>query len=1792
MNQWIRTQGSPAKACRTPQWAMGMLLALLVLACLLPLQGQATAQSLTLSVQNSDASPANLTDDRTLASFENGKVSIAYQEATGPSTLTVTLPYFYDFASTVTTGPHNGYTIDSISPDRRTMTLTLPANGGQAVAFSFNITLDRQSITPDQQDDWRAGEWNPNNESKLFTVKDEGSKSDSKSFPNIITTSYSGLSAGWYMSKPGETGPSVYSTDSYESSQLVSEHGDRVMFGGNEGTAELAIHYPGIDLYEVGPVKLNSFTVTLPADFMFDTRNGNDDAIRKIADPAPTAWHNLSGSMSLAINDNTATITPNDDGKNPIGRRLLGMLQILPVESKLDNSQDPATLFDANSTHSVTVTADASFTTVEDQTPALKVIDYTLSDNLAILNPAVNHATLNKPILHEAKPDSTNNVTGTPPGTNYPGNVTMARLGRQEVGETGSYTAPTGDGNGTSINIKFDERILVKSINLLNSLATTRDTLYHEDIKLASASYTLSNGTTTTLSSFGDQEFYLLKPALDEGVFITGITLNYSKFAYATMTEDIDRIIFKDMTYNIGPDAQAEDTYPITSTISYKGASQEAISYIYIRGKKDPTFIALGGHGNWTNNGQPYANNKNNGPFDDIVLTDNYVGLVKYADGSQVYLDDGTAYDSGVLDTLEKPRFEFQMTYSAAGYYTNGKIKMSAAMATGSWTISVSTQTAARLAAGNTAWLSHTFTVDKRDGAYLLDLYEMGIPEGEVIQAITFKSEDTIDLSSLSLPYNPDYKPYSNTTPLVELEYDSLAQNPLTGLYTGGPYTFDGDQGYQWTLNNGAIIQYANCVCVDGKHLLDANPKPAALRPGNILVKGAELLIPTAINTKWTGELRQGEINTLTADITLEAQAYSDDARLFSQGGEVFYLKLSDQEYVSFVPGTAKVDGISDPEADIVTLNGARYLKITNKQTAPSEKTPTGANGKSTIFSPWQISFDVFTLGSTPASFTVHLVEDKGNWVDLGETNPYTYGNGQFVSIQSKSLDDQWYAYWTFITENPNIKDDPLDLYQGTPLLDHNWALPFTGFTQVPNLSDRHGVVLHPGINGVFQPAYQAVRPHEQGSLTTEVGINAPTSEDIQGLSSTIKLPRKGEALAGDATLTSEVSLFLRGPLTMLHKPLQAGTTQPQVTYSSDGTTFIEESGVSDWGSISHVSLNVATIMAGDAMGMMMPLRTEAWGDPDGATHSGDLGKAYMQARFTAESGFLTESFDRANTYEFLPDALQGTVWLDANRDGWMDDGEAMMPGVTMNLYEHNTRNGKRLVDTTTTGADGSYRFETAAFQQLQVEAMLPGGYIAVQVIHPAPGNVFVNSADFLSALTTPTVFVDPNTLAEVKDINAGLVALTPVGNTTAQLTGSKILEGGQLKDGQFTFTLSAVAGNPEGATIHTPTAANQGASLSFGADAITFNQPGSYSFLISETAGTASNILYDMDAVRLTFTVGIEADNYRLVINNLSYEKAGEPATSIAFINQQYKPLDVLFAAKKVLSGEGAVLENGQFSFTLSGHGHERTATNDALGNVAFSPAIRFEEPGEYRFRIEETEGSQADVVYDSSVYEVILTITKAQNSLNYASAISILKNGEAINSQDIIFTNELIPAASPSTSPTTAPTPTAAPTPKPTPAPIYDPISVNLPVRKELKGKALSADAFTFILKDRAGNIIQRSSNQADGSVPFDARRFSNTGTYLYTIQEEKGNISTISYDSTIYTVKVTIKDQGGVLQSQVDYLKNGTPYAGQLVFVNQAQMPSTGDNLPTILTLLSLGAMLALGGAWLIRKREQQR
>lgn len=377
-------------------------------------------------------------------------------------------------------------------------------------------------------------------------------------------------------------------------------------------------------------------------------------------------------------------------------------------------------------------------------------------------------------------------------------------------------------------------------------------------------------------------------------------------------------------------------------------------------------------------------------------------------------------------------------------------------------------------------------------------------------------------------------------------------------------------------------------------------------------------------------------------------------------------------------------------------------------------------------------------------------------------------------------------------------------------------------------------------------------------------------------------------------------------------------------------------------------------------------------------------------------------------------------------------------------------------------------------------------------------------------------------------------------GATELAVGGTKVLkvESGETAPdiaGKFTFTLtgSKDAPMPEGAKDGVKTAVNDASGsvdlgmISYSMESVFGSGSGertkTFDYTVTES-GEVPGVVNDPVHSR-SFTVTV-TDNGDGTLSAVSSEK---PGAQFTFTNTySVKPFDGTltgeggFAITKKLDGRD--LREGEFEFALASQAEGEqtvvTAKNDASGKVAF-PAINFNAPGEYRYRLAEVDGGLGGVTYDTTVYDVTATVVdNGDGTLGVTWSVS--KGGEALEGKEIVFANGYKAAGT----------------------------SITFNAAKVLTGRDLKKGEFTFELRDANGKVLQTVKNGAPteggyAPIAFDPITYDEPGTYDYSIVEVKGDAEGVTYDETVFTYHVVVTDDGnGQLKVEWTEGKAGAP------------------------------------------------
>lgn len=389
---------------------------------------------------------------------------------------------------------------------------------------------------------------------------------------------------------------------------------------------------------------------------------------------------------------------------------------------------------------------------------------------------------------------------------------------------------------------------------------------------------------------------------------------------------------------------------------------------------------------------------------------------------------------------------------------------------------------------------------------------------------------------------------------------------------------------------------------------------------------------------------------------------------------------------------------------------------------------------------------------------------------------------------------------------------------------------------------------------------------------------------------------------------------------------------------------------------------------------------------------------------------------------------------------------------------------------------------------------------------------------------------------------------------TSLVVKASKKLSGATLAADQFTFELVDKA---TGQVVGT---AKNKADGSVEFPALNYDATGNHTYTIREVNDQKPGYSYDDKTLEVTVAV---TDN-----GQGQLEAKATYASEDGFANT-YKAAATSLVVKASKKLAGATLAADQFTFELVDKDGKvvGTAKNKADGSVEF-PALSFDAAGDYSFKIREKNEGAAGYTYDASEFDLAVAVTDNGQGQLEAKA-SYAKPAEFSNSYKAGTASLVVDAKTV----------------------IKKGPKEDVPVKK---------DQFTLELVDKDGKVLHSLKNDENGKVVFPALTFDAAGEYTYTLRQVKGSEAGMTYDDKIYTVKVTVSDNGqGQLLVQAENA-TGVVFVNRLAETSQTedpgkdpgkkeekQLPKTGE--ASSILLIGLGFVLTIAAGLVIRREQ---
>ena len=481
---------------------------------------------------------------------------------------------------------------------------------------------------------------------------------------------------------------------------------------------------------------------------------------------------------------------------------------------------------------------------------------------------------------------------------------------------------------------------------------------------------------------------------------------------------------------------------------------------------------------------------------------------------------------------------------------------------------------------------------------------------------------------------------------------------------------------------------------------------------------------------------------------------------------------------------------------------------------------------------------------------------------------------------------------------------------------------------------------------------------------------------------------------------------------------------------------------------------------------------------------------------------------------------LQGRDWKDgdsfkiylrADKGTPMPDGAENAPVSGMKQVVKTVENGDKFdfgeIEYT---KPGTYTYLIAEATPSQNDASwLPGfGYssasyrVTVTVSDNGDGTLSQPAVKMEQTYTDDGVSHEDNPIKVADKIAKITNTYRPKG-TSVTLKAKKRFTGGELAGNDFTFQLLDNDGKELQAVQN-----DKDGKVAFAA--IDYATPGDHDYAIKEVAGNDSTIVYDAKDVKVHVKVTDEKGELKAVA---TYD--GEKAVP-TFTNS--KPTaDATIEATKTLRGKD--LTAGAFTFGLYQGDTTtvdpiQTVQNDKDGKIKL--ILTGLTVGEYDYTLKEVAGGDSTITYDSTAVKVHVSV-KAEGDKAKATVTYDGKNDAPT------FTNKYQPAET----------------------------SVALTAKKayvksDNTPATLKGGEFTFDLYEgdltaeqlKGKQPIRSAKNSEDGTVTFPAIDYTKAGEYKYTVAEQEGDLSHVTFDDAVHHAAVKVVDKAGKLDAAVAY------------------------------------------------------
>ena len=449
------------------------------------------------------------------------------------------------------------------------------------------------------------------------------------------------------------------------------------------------------------------------------------------------------------------------------------------------------------------------------------------------------------------------------------------------------------------------------------------------------------------------------------------------------------------------------------------------------------------------------------------------------------------------------------------------------------------------------------------------------------------------------------------------------------------------------------------------------------------------------------------------------------------------------------------------------------------------------------------------------------------------------------------------------------------------------------------------------------------------------------------------------------------------------------------------------------------------------------------------------------------------------------------------------DDQAVGLEGAKFTLYQ-----GERvLTDNIKTGKDG----KTGEIQSSDLNGYIMEPYVQYRLRETkAPDEYQILSEDIYFYFTN-----DSKSENEISSLGLKGTALytgqtlnitnqkRTQGEVEYQFGVNKQVKGTDSCNADFSFALK----DKDGKEIETVTTKGAG-TVNFAA--LKFTEAGTYTYTVEETSKAPKEDAhgkwsYDNKPHTVTIKVVKNTESNTLEIEKVTGVDNGNVVITNSYTEKKPEKVTYQFGVEKKVEG----VSNCETKFSFALKDKEGTVIDTAeitgAGTASFKE-LEYTEAGTYTYKVTETSQAPSEDVYGSWKYDntehivtVIVEKDEAKNTLKIGDVKGVDKH------KNVTITNAYT---------------------EKTPGETVCQLGVN----KQVKGTDSCNADFSFALKDKDGKEIETVTTKGAGTVNFAALKFTEAGTYTYTVEEtskapSEDAYGKWSYDNTQHTVTIEV-------------------------------------------------------------------